>query len=668
MFLPILIGRVHGQGVHSSPLGRIGPHPFMDQQLLLSPDGRRTAFLDIEAGGLRSRVVCDGIRGNAFKAIDCLVFSPDGHRLGYRAWTDTSTMVACIDGSIGQAFRGIDSIHFSADGKSFAYRVWLDSGMAVVLDGILGKTFTSVQDLCFSPSGAMCAYRAWLSEDSMVVVVNGQEGHHYSRIDTLRISSDGKHILYHVWVDEQMGCVVDGKFEGPFPVVNTFENAFLGNSMTPVYLISNDSSSAWVVNGTPWPLYPEVGYLMVNQSGALAVHTAREGDRQVLVCNGREVLHNIDLQFAVFSSRGDRYAVHSRKDSVSTLYLDGRPVHSGARVQAFGFSEDGRRFVFSVVDSGAAFLILDGIRSARYDSVSSIRFLPSSGRLVYTAFRDGKASLVLDGKPGKWYDTIAVQPRESKVGRRISYGVRIGKKLLMVVDGVEGPQHDGLGKPVFSRDGKHLAYAVLDGQRQAVVVDGKPRPGYDHVFDPIVTSDSVQIFDIARSGLFWRWVSPGEFSNASGLGFEPSGTLMFVGDAKSPTYLVEHAGKRHVVDREQSGRAYDMVMVPTIDTSHASVAYVAYNDDRWFVVARGIEAGPYDEIVTRLARDAGGKPDPVFHRERAGNSVRTRMSPTVPDLVYRDGLSFDENGDVVFVGLRRHDLCRIVIEMKPGVR
>jgi hypothetical protein len=94
----------------------------------------------------------------------------------------------------------------------------------------------------------------------------------------------------------------------------------------------------------------------------------------------------------------------------------------------------------------------------------------------------GKKRVFVDGKLGPEHDDIG-GPILSPNGDRFAYAARTTSKWQMVVDGVPGPQYDGIlgGSPAFSADDRRVAYVGNAGNKYVAVVDGTAGREYDGI-------------------------------------------------------------------------------------------------------------------------------------------------------------------------------------------
>jgi hypothetical protein len=92
---------------------------------------------------------------------------------------------------------------------------------------------------------------------------------------------------------------------------------------------------------------------------------------------------------------------------------------------------------------------------------------------------------VIDGVEQGAYESIGKgTPLFSPDSRRCAYyaGVLGSREMTVVVDGVAGPQYDGIRGPAFSPDSRHLAYVARRGDKWRIVVD---RDETDEAYDAI---------------------------------------------------------------------------------------------------------------------------------------------------------------------------------------
>jgi len=231
--------------------------------MLFSPDGKRFAYAKPVPGGIAA--VIDGKVGRAYDTIGVLQFSPDskhdfyvgnrtlsfmvvdgqelpgtgtvknfvyskeGGRLGYEAYSPQTGFHVVVDGKDSPNFHEIvaNSLIFSPDGKHSAYSACTNySQCQVIVDGV-GTNVSSLvpfttrarppidfPPIFFSDDGTRMVY-AWPKPDGVsgnVVIINGQEiMHGHGLFEFPSFSPDSKRFATMTWNGHTYALSVDGK-------------------------------------------------------------------------------------------------------------------------------------------------------------------------------------------------------------------------------------------------------------------------------------------------------------------------------------------------------------------------------------------------------------------------------------------------------------------------
>jgi hypothetical protein len=229
---------------------------------LFSPDGKRLAYSKEAPGG--TAAVIDGKVGRAYDTIGVMQFSPDskhafyvgnrtqafvvvdgqemegqgtvrnfvyskeGGRLGYEAYSAQTGFHMVVDGKVSQAFHELtaNTLTFSRDGKHYAYSACTNFSQCQVVEDGVGASVSSLvafttrarpqlsfPQIFFSDDGTRMAY-AWPKPDSAgnAVVINGQEimrGH--GLFEFPAFSPDSKRFATMTWDGHTYSLSVDGK-------------------------------------------------------------------------------------------------------------------------------------------------------------------------------------------------------------------------------------------------------------------------------------------------------------------------------------------------------------------------------------------------------------------------------------------------------------------------
>jgi hypothetical protein len=230
-----------------------------------SPDSRHAFFVGLK-NVTGNYVVIDGQEMAVQNVVKNFVFSQDGSRFAYEAYSAQNGFSVVVDGkSSGRLFNVIEnSLAFSADSKHSVYAgCTLYSKCQVVEDGT-GTDVPGLSDfqtrmpprlifspVLFSPDGARLAYAYPKSGAPNVVVVNGQDVAHAGGFLFRSFSPDSKHFATIGTTGKGFFVFADGKVGGPYddmleanPNAMHFEDShtlqFLGVKGGSVYRVTMD--------------------------------------------------------------------------------------------------------------------------------------------------------------------------------------------------------------------------------------------------------------------------------------------------------------------------------------------------------------------------------------------------------------------------------------------
>lgn len=160
--------------------------------VVLSPDGRRLAYLVENNESRHLSVVVDGARGPEYEKIlsGTPIFSPDSRRVAYGAVLQEKYRVV-LDGVAGPDYELIGHLTFSDDSRRFAHAAQKEGKRFIVLDGVPGSPFEDVFIAGFSPDHRHLVYYA-TEEKKRKVVVDGRPGPEFDTIGPVRFHFEKK--------------------------------------------------------------------------------------------------------------------------------------------------------------------------------------------------------------------------------------------------------------------------------------------------------------------------------------------------------------------------------------------------------------------------------------------------------------------------------------------
>lgn len=471
----------------------IGKLAGNDEDLVVSPDGRRAAYPMKVDGGVA--VSIDGVPAKTYDAIlpHTLVFSPDSKHVGYMAESKGKRFTV-LDGVEGAAYEGLPDAPpiYSPDSKRVATVGSRRNKRFVVLDGVEGPEYDGMllESLQFSPDSKRVAYAA-TKKGKTVVVVDGVEGKPFDAPTCVETRTFGYYCIY---------TSLDGN-EGIFPVL-VFDpqtlKAGIGNITmfyVPLVLFSPDSRRVayiardkkevfWVVDGSEQRRGLN-GIVIHNRKYASNLLNEDSIERS----NGRFGAH-LELDRSPFSADGSRfgyiaarYETMQKKKVFTFVVLDGNEIDSPTMCVDFHFSSDGKRTAFLRTSKHQA-AVIDGVEESR-DGVpwEGLRFSPDSKHITYAAHTGKDFYQILDGKQGKTFSGAVMSRLLFSPDSRRTMGIiaRSEGGIAALLDGVEQTWYDAVAPIGFTADSRHTVYLATRSGKQFLVVDGQEGRPYDQI-------------------------------------------------------------------------------------------------------------------------------------------------------------------------------------------
>ncbi len=417
---------------------RIGTLIDSNTEPVLSPDGRRYAYLD--GKNKKWVVVLDGRVGPGYDEIgqNTLVFSPDGRRFGYVAGPK-GIAFAVIDGEPGPEFQNISLPVFSSDSKRVAYLAFQGGSWSPVIDG--KKEQFSIRYVSEAP---------------------------------VQFSRDGRHLLFFGWEEKEgtegrMSVVLDGKIVARHEDV-MFER--LSRKADRLVYVAEDDHFAVIDNGKRGPEFMGIWSLELSPDERRVLYTASDPDGWHVVVDGKVGPSFEEIRGAGFSADSRHFSYLGRKDGKWRAVVDGKlgPQFDGAALYRRMPGDPTR--VHAITWSGGRWhSTLNGRVQASWegpeDAVAYEQSSEADIRASRRILRNGPEVFVF-----------------SRDGKRVARTVTVGSRFRIDVDDGKGPELKDfdMGSITFSADGKHVAYRGALGLGWAVYVDGAPGPLVDRIF------------------------------------------------------------------------------------------------------------------------------------------------------------------------------------------
>jgi WD40 repeat protein len=266
--------------------------------------------------------------------------------------------------------------------------------------------------------------------------------------------------------------------------------------------------------------------------------------------------------------------------------------------------------------------------------------------------RNDAAKAVVDGVEGPEYEGLS-RPVFSPDGRRVAYEALRGGKFavgaakvgntrqMVVIDGVEGPPYEGVGSPVFSPDSRHIAYwahTASGEKRSHVVLDDSEGEKYDRVADPVFSPDSQRVAYVAWHGKQTFLVNGAQVTAAEAA--DDTSDVVFSPDGRRVAYIAKRGKRLFVIVDGVAGAAYDKIGLPVFSLD-GRLGYAARQGKKAFMVIEG--AGPREQTpYVQLG-------DPLFSPD--GRRVAYLAFDGKKELVVDNGIAgkpYDEVGRLVF--------------------
>jgi hypothetical protein len=320
-------------------------YPDAVSGLTLSPDGRRSMYCltrIVRSSGtpaLKSSVVVDGKEDvGRYDKVLYTWFSPDSKRTLWAAMDDEKFVVA-VDGKVERSgAEKLTPARFSRDGAHVGYGIGVRTSSrlwdcSIIVDGKLVSKHEIIGNMQFSPDG-----RAWWSgnyweksadgSDEVMFGVFCDARKVYSSADyqvvNIDFSADGKHVVYEALPKNPDKAHPD--------------------------------SRAYILDGTPGPVYEKV-------------------------------------LSPLFSADGAHLAYGAAKDGKWFVVSDGRPQPKFEAVSQIAFSPDGRHLIYQAKIQGRPVWIINGKAFTDYPQISPPQFMPG-GAIEFLAHKAGALARV----------------------------------------------------------------------------------------------------------------------------------------------------------------------------------------------------------------------------------------------------------------------------------
>ena len=338
----------------------------------------------------------------------------------------------------------------------------------------------------------------------------------------------------------------------------------------------------------------------------------------------------------LFSEQGKGVAYIAEKDDLF------RVVHNGGRgklykhIEGLVISPDGSRTAYVAAVGEKWCIAADGKEGRLFDGVGTPRFSPDSRHILYNAADRGQGHLVVDGTvsasfPSSWDELFSGDSKKvisiqnsadhDTVHRVVIYDLSLKKlwekelnAILFVfnkarnriaaiglVNGMQQLVEFSLDNPdtvnkgqvykeihghSFGPDGVSVAYAADKGEKLAVVLNGKEEmlPDGARADQPVVRPDGkaagIILADKGGFSFHQAFVSGGRKPKK----YQEAGQPVYSSDGKGYAYIARQDQRFFVVVSGKEGPVFDMVVTPMFSPDGKYLVYRARNDGKRFVV------------------------------------------------------------------------------------
>ena len=206
-------------------IGTLDPETFVAKSLAFTSDGRHVLWL-IQSKD-QYQVVVDGTASPLFDGTyrPPVVVSPDGRRAAYVLENKKDGRLTVVsDGAIGPVFDKIlpGTLIFSSDSRHIAYAAALQDKYQVMLDGKPSPEYELVGHLSFSPDGKRFVYAAQ-KDKRRFVVVDGISGPPFDDVYPAGFSPDSRHVVYYATQGKKQRIFVDDRPGAEFNTIGPIQ-------------------------------------------------------------------------------------------------------------------------------------------------------------------------------------------------------------------------------------------------------------------------------------------------------------------------------------------------------------------------------------------------------------------------------------------------------------
>lgn len=311
------------------------------------------------------------------------------------------------------------------------------------------------------------------------------------------------------------------------------------------------------------------------------------------------------------SPDGRRAAYIVREGQKAVMVLDGKESARFDDIRRLVFSPDCLSVAFKATEKGKQFVVVNGSKKKAYDRIGSLQFAPD-GRPVYEALRERQWVVVAGKRESPPFDQPLAMPIISANGQQIAYveqqGPRGPMKLVVAAADMKtrtvGREYTAIARIISNTANSRVAFVGTRDGKQTVVSltfnsTGPPAETEGPLFDQILT------LDLSDDGKHLAYLAK---KDKTVLLVRDGVELPFAEHEMRSQTLIANNGKTFnagvirgrffpVVDGRRFGSTYDGIRDPVFSRDGSQLAFVVRNGDRHRVVVNGYEGPQYDMVV-----------------------------------------------------------------------
>jgi len=436
---------------------------------------------------------------NLFLTYD-FIFSPNGREVAYIAWEEEEGSGAekfvMLNNKKGESYKDIRDLKFSPDSQHLVYIAEKGGKDFVVLDNKEGKHYDYVHSPRFGPNGDLYYTarvgegwdlnekrdRVWKGDTFFVINKEEQREGECSYID---FSPNFKHFYCILEKNGKKLFMLDGKLIGSYDsIVSRIE--FSNDDERYAYAAVRGNECFIVLDGEENFVFSREDCAKGKNDISCISYFASEIEELNSFYLSSDGKHFAYIKTEVVEKGRDEWG-QSITETTRRVFIDGEEKSFPGTCVTF--SPDGEHFSYYNYREGP--LVVDDERIGVYGNIIEFAFSPNSERFAFLAKNGDRYPLILDGEKvqdHKYFSSSLVFSSDSK---HIAYVVATEDSHYAVIqDRKKGKSYEvietgsitGRGRLFFSPDNQHVIYVVREEGKNMIVIDGKEGQPYDKIF------------------------------------------------------------------------------------------------------------------------------------------------------------------------------------------